>query len=107
MNETLDHYHIQEKLGEGGMGVVYRARDERLRRDVALKVIAPAVLADEAARARFHREALALSQLNHPNICTIFEIGEANGQDFIAMEYVEGKQLSSLLAAGALPLETI
>jgi serine/threonine protein kinase len=107
MNETLDHYHIQEKLGEGGMGVVYRAWDERLRRDVALKVIAPAVLADEAARARFHREALALSQLNHPNICTIFEIGEANGQDFIAMEYVEGKQLSSLLAAGALPLETI
>ena len=66
-------------------GVVYRARDERLRRVVALKVIAPAILADEGARARFHREALALSQLNHPNICTIFEIGEAGGQDFIAI----------------------
>ena len=107
LNEILDHYRILEKLGQGGMGVVYRARDERLRRDVALKVIAPGILADDAARSRFQGEALALSHLNHPNLCTIFEIGEWNGQDFIAMEYVEGKQLSSLLPGRGLRLESV
>ena len=104
---TIAHYRILSELGEGGMGVVYRARDERLRRDVALKVIAPGILADEAIRARFQAEALALSQLNHPNVCTIYEIGEADGRNFIAMEYVEGKLLSSLIAARALPVETV
>ncbi len=72
IGETFGHYHIESKLGQGGMGVVYRAHDETLDRDVALKVLAPEILGDEAARARFHKEALALSRLNHANICTIY-----------------------------------
>ena len=107
IGQTLGHYRIESKLGQGGMGVVYRAHDETLDRDVALKVLAPGTLGDEAARARFRKEALALSRLNHPNICTIHEIGEAEGQAFLAMEYVEGRLLRAVASEGALPVETV
>jgi eukaryotic-like serine/threonine-protein kinase len=102
----ISHYTVLEQLGAGGMGVVYRGRDENLKRDVALKVLPPNALADDAARSRVRREALALSALNHPNICTIYEIGEADGQTYIAMEYVEGRPLSKAISAGHLAIET-
>ncbi|MBK5293982.1 MAG: protein kinase [Acidobacteriia bacterium] len=105
VGRTLDHYRILEQLGAGGMGIVYRARDEKLKRDVALKVLPSGTLADEGARKRFRREALALSQLNHPNICTIYEIGETDGQTYIVMEYVEGKPLSASIPSGGLAIE--
>jgi len=89
------------------MGVVYRARDESLERDVAVKLLPPDTLADETARARFRKEALALSQLNHPNICTIHEVGEAEGQAHLVMEYVEGRPLRDLVRGGGLPIDTI
>jgi len=95
----------QRRQGEGGMGVVYRARDEQLDRDVALKVLPASLLADEAARQRFRKESLALSRLNHPHICTIYDVGEAEGQTYIVMEYIEGRPLRALIAAGALPVE--
>lgn len=107
IGQTLGHYRIVEQIGAGGMGVVYRAHDETLDRDVALKVLPPDALADEAARARFRQEALALSQLNHPHICTIYEVGEANGQSYIAMELVEGRPLAALVPSDGLPVETV
>jgi tetratricopeptide (TPR) repeat protein/tRNA A-37 threonylcarbamoyl transferase component Bud32 len=107
VGQTLSHYRIESKLGEGGMGVVYRARDENLERDIALKVLPPDRLADETARARFRKEALALSQLNHPHICTIYEVGEADGRAYIAMEYVAGRPLSGLVPHDGLPIETV
>ena len=85
------------------MGIVYRGQDETLDRPVALKVLVPDALVDEAARARFRHEALALSRLNHPNICTIYEVGEADGQTFLAMEYIEGQPLSAITSSHALP----
>lgn len=100
---TLGHYRVQEKLGEGGMGVVYRAHDEQLHRDVALKVLPAGTFRDGAARARLLREARAAAALNHPSICTIHEVGEADDQAYIAMELVEGQPLSVRVAAGALP----
>ena len=106
IGQTVSHYRIIEKLGAGGMGVVYRAHDESLDRDVALKVLPAGTLADEAARARFRKEALALSQLNHPHICTIYEVGDVGGVAFIAMEYVEGRPLSELVPGDGLPVET-
>jgi serine/threonine-protein kinase len=106
ISQRLGHYRIVEKIGAGGMGVVYRARDERLERDVALKVLPGNALADEFARKRFQKEALALSNLNHPNVCTIYEIGEAEGQTFIVMEYVEGRPLNESIADGGLAIET-
>ena len=96
VGETLGHYRILQQVGAGGMGVVYRARDEKLDRDVALKVLTAGALADENARKRFQSEALALSRLNHPHICTIYEVGEAAGQVFIAMEFVEGRPLNAM-----------
>ena len=93
------HYRITGELGAGGMGVVYRARDERLDREVAVKVLPPARFDDPAARARLVREAKAAAALNHPNVCTVHEVGEANGQAYIAMELVEGETLSARLAA--------
>ena len=99
IGQTLGHYRI----GEGGMRVVYRARDEQLDRDVALKVLPPGVLADEAARKRFRKEALALAKLNHPNIETVHEFGSQNGVDFLVMEYIPGATLAERLAAGKLP----
>src|SRR5262245_27916230 len=101
------HYRIIGELGAGGMGEVYRARDERLDREVAVKVLPPASFDDPIARARLVREAKAAAALNHPNICTVYEVGEANGQAYIAMELIEGETLSAKLAAGAIPLDRL
>jgi serine/threonine-protein kinase len=105
IGKKLAHYCILEKVGAGGMGEVYRARDEQLNRDVALKVLLPKDLEDETARVRLLREARAAAGLNHPHICTIHEVGEAGGQAYIAMEYVEGSPLSAMVAQGGLPHE--
>ena len=102
IGQTVLHFHIVSKLGQGGMGVVYLARDERLERDVALKVLPEGLLADEAARKRFRKEALALSKLNHPNIALIYEFDSEGGVDFLVMEYVAGTSLAQRLKGGAL-----
>ena len=107
IGQTFGHYRVIEKIGEGGMGVVYRAHDELLDRDIALKVLPASNFQDPAARAKLLREARIASQLNHPHICTIHEVGEAEGQVYIAMEFVEGQPLSARLAAGPLPKEQV
>ncbi len=103
----LAHYRIISRLGAGGMGEVYRARDEQLDRDVAVKVLPASSFDDPTARARLVREARAAAALNHPNICTVYEVGEADGQAYIAMELVEGRTLSAILHAGPLPAEHV
>lgn len=103
IGQTLGHYRVLEQIGAGGMGVVYRAHDERLDRDVALKVLPPGTLADEAARKRFRKEALTLSKLNHPNIETVFDFDTQDGVDFLVMELIPGIMLDQKLAAGPLP----
>ena len=103
----LAHYRILEKLGAGGMGEVYRAHDEQLDREVAIKVLPADSFADATARARLLREARAAAALNHPAICTIHEVGEADGQSYIAMELVDGQPLSDKVRAGALPLDDV
>src|SRR6266851_1224052 len=100
--KTISHYRVIEKLGAGGMGVVYRAHDMRLDRDVALKVLPAGRLAGEAARDRFHKEALALAKLNHPHIGAIYDFDTQEGVDFLVMEYIPGTTLGEL-ASGALP----
>jgi len=100
---TISHYRIIGKIGAGAMGVVYRAHDERLDRDVALKVLPSGLLTDEAARRRFRKEALALSRLNHPNIETVYDFDTQEGVDFLVMEYIPGETLAQELAAGPLP----
>ena len=105
--EQFAHYRILGRLGAGGMGEVYHARDERLDRDVAVKVLPSSTFDDPTARARLVREARAAAALNHPNICTIYEVGEADGQAYIAMELVEGQTLSAMLIEGALPAEHV
>jgi tetratricopeptide (TPR) repeat protein/tRNA A-37 threonylcarbamoyl transferase component Bud32 len=102
VGHTLGHYRIVEQIGAGGMGIVYRAHDEQLERDAAVKVLPVGALADEAARKRFRREALALAKLNHPNIATIFEFGSQGDTDYLVTEYISGLSLDVKLAAGAL-----
>ena len=103
IGQTLGHYRIVEKIGAGGMGEVYRARDEHLGRDVAIKVLPTGTLADEAARKRFRKEALALSKLNHPNIATVHDFDTQDGVDFLVMEHVGGTTLAEKLKSGSLP----
>jgi len=102
IGKTLTHYTLIDRLGGGGMGVVYRARDLRLNRDVAVKVLAPAILTNESARHRFRREAMALSRLSHPNIATVHDFDCADGIDFLVMEHVEGETLQQRLGRGPL-----
>jgi TolB-like protein/tRNA A-37 threonylcarbamoyl transferase component Bud32/Tfp pilus assembly protein PilF len=103
----LGHYRLVEKIGAGGMGEVYRACDQHLARDVAIKVLPPGTLSDESARRHFHKEALILSQLNHPNIATIHDFDTQQGVDFLVMEYIPGITLSTKVAARPLPEKEI
>ena len=103
IGQTLGHYRIVEQIGAGGMGVVYRAHDERLERDVAVKVLPERTLTEETARKRFRKEALALSKINHPSIATVHDFDSERGVDFLAMELVPGQTLSDKLASGPLP----
>ena len=103
VGNELGHYRIAEKIGAGGMGEVYRARDEHLARDVAIKVLPPGTLTDQSARKHFRKEALILSQLNHPNIATVHDFDTQQRVDFLVMEYIPGITLSEKVAAGPLP----
>src|SRR5579863_3948800 len=107
IGKTLGHYQIIETLGQGGMGVVYKARDTRLDRFAALKVLPPEKLANLDRKRRFIQEAKSASALNHPNIVTIYEIGNEDGIDFIAMELIDGRTLDQLVPRGGLEAPAI
>ncbi len=105
IGQTISHYKITEKLGEGGMGVVYKAEDTKLKRTVALKFLAAHLLNDEEIKVRFQREAEAAAALTHSNIAVIYDIDESDGQSFIAMEFVEGLTVSEKVAERPLKLD--
>jgi len=107
IGQRLSHYRIIEQIGAGGMGVVYRAHDEQLDRDVAIKVLPPGSLADESARKQFRKEALSLARLNHPNVATVHEFGSQDGVDFLVTEYIEGVTLDASLARGSIPTRDV
>ena len=107
IGKSLGHFRVVEKIGAGGVGVVYRAQDEHLNRDVAIKVLSQGTFSDELARKHFRREALILSKLNHPNIETVHEFSTENGVDFLVMEYISGTTLSAVVAQGPLPEKEI
>src|SRR5262245_41331820 len=102
VGQTLSHYHITEKIGEGGMGVVYKALDTRLNRPVAIKVLSSARESDPEQKRRFVQEAKAASALNHPNIVTVYEIDSDGGVDFMAMEFVQGRTLQARIGTKGL-----
>src|ERR1044072_2197790 len=101
----LGPYEILDPLGAGGMGEVYKARDARLERTVAIKVLPAQIAAHPEARQRLEREARAVSALNHPHICTLYHVGEQNGVDFLVLEYLEGETLGARLKKGPLPVD--
>jgi Tol biopolymer transport system component/tRNA A-37 threonylcarbamoyl transferase component Bud32 len=107
IGRTLGHYRIDERLGAGGMGVVYKARDTRLDRTVALKLLSEQPAGDAATRSRLMHEARSASGLNHPNVCTVHEVGEADGQTFIVMEFVDGTPLDRAIPPGGMPTELV
>ena len=107
MARTISHYELQEEIGQGGMGRVYKAYDTMLDRTVVLKLLAPELMSEEDSRKRFLREARLASALDHPNICTIFEIAEGDNQYFIAMQYVPGKTLKRLISGKPLSLDSL
>ena len=105
IGETIDHYRILSEIGAGGMGTVYRARDEILRRDVALKLLRSQKINERESRARILHEARAAASLNHAHICTFYQVGQFHGSGYIAMEHVDGQSLSTQVPEGGLPLE--